>query len=188
MVEAPDPISTRGESGMTPTLETERLVLKPYEVEDADAFVELFADEAVARWMGDGPESRDENRAIFGRIFSDVYPHDRFDVWAVWEGDRFVGHAEVKDTTDIEGHEIIYALSRDVWHRGLGSELARALASYCFDVLGLDEVHATVDARNLASLAVLEKVGFVRVREIADDDGSTTVVLTYRREAGRQSR
>jgi hypothetical protein len=42
----------------------------------------------------------------------------------------------------------------------------------------LDEVHATVDARNLASLAVLAKVGFISVREEADGDGSTTVVLT----------
>jgi RimJ/RimL family protein N-acetyltransferase len=166
---------------MTPTLNTERLVLKPYEIEDAEAFVALFTDEAVAQWMGDGPQSRDENRAIFGRIFTDVYAHDRFDVWAVWEGDRFVGHAEVKDTTEIEGHEIVYALSRDVWHRGLGSELARALTSYSVDVLGLDEVHATVDARNLASLVVLEKAGFVRMREVANDDGSTTVVLTHRR-------
>ena len=171
---------------MTPTLNSGRLVLTPYQIEDEDAFVDLFADEAVARWMGDGPQGRDENRAIFGRIFSDVYPHDRFFVWAVWEGDRFVGHAEVKDTTDIEGHEIVYALSADVWGRGLGSELASTLVSYCFDVLGLDEVHATVDARNLASLAVLEKVGFVRTGEMLDDDGSTTVVLTCRRAVGDQ--
>lgn len=162
---------------MTPTLETERLVLKPYEIEDAHSFVALFADEAVARWMGDGPQSRDEDRAMFGRIFSDVYAHGRFDVWAVWEGDRLVGHAEVKDTTDIEGHEIVYALVRAVWGRGLGSELVRALTSYCVDGLGLDEVYATVDARNHASLAVLDKVGFVRMPEVADDDGSTTVFI-----------
>lgn len=170
---------------MTPILKAERLVLTPYQVGDEDAFVALFADEGVARWMGDGPQSHDDNRAMFGRIFSDVYAQSRFDVWAVWEGDRLVGHAEVKDTTDIEGHEIVYALSPHVWGRGLGSELARALVSYSFDVLGLDEVHATVDARNLASLAVLHKVGFVRVREIDDDDGSTTIVLTCR-SAGDQ--
>lgn len=166
---------------MTPTLETERLVLKPYEVADGDAFVALFADEEVARWMGDGPQGGDVNRAMFGRLFSDVYAHDRFDVWAVWEGDSLVGHAEVKDTTDIEGFEIIYALSRDVWGRGLGTELARALVSYCFDVLDLDEVHATVDARNHGSLAILKKVGFEAVRTVTEDDESTTVVLTKRR-------
>lgn len=168
---------------MTPTLISERLVLKPYHTEDADFFATLFADEGVARWMGDGPQSQEENRAMFGRVFSDVYAHDRFDVWAVWEGDRLVGHAEVKDTTEIEGHEIVYALSADVWGRGLGSELARTLVSYCFDVLGLGEVHATVDARNLASLALLKKVGFERMGERVEDNGSTTVVLTCRREA-----
>jgi RimJ/RimL family protein N-acetyltransferase len=43
-------------------------------------------------------------------------------------------------------------------------------------------VHATVAASNAASLAVLDKLGFEYVREITEDDGSTTRVLTRHRD------
>jgi RimJ/RimL family protein N-acetyltransferase len=102
---------------MTPVIRTERLLLQPYVPEDEEDFVRLFGDEEVTRWMGDGSMSDEEARAMFGRLFTDVYPTSRFDVWAVREGNRLVGHAEIKDTTEVDGYEIIYALSR----RGLGS-------------------------------------------------------------------
>ncbi|MGC5410494.1 GNAT family N-acetyltransferase, partial [Streptomyces sp. DT225] len=40
---------------MTPSLRSERLVLEPYAPADEEAFVALFLDPRVSRWMGDGP-------------------------------------------------------------------------------------------------------------------------------------
>lgn len=128
--------------------------------------------------MGDGPSSEAADRALFGRVFTKVYADDLFDVWAVRRGGRLVGHAEIKPTDVVEGYEIIYALTPQVWGCGLGVELAEALVAYGFHTLGLTEVHATVADRNTASLHVLNKVGFKRIRDIAEDDGSTTLLLT----------
>jgi RimJ/RimL family protein N-acetyltransferase len=166
---------------MTPTITTDRLLLEPYLPEDVDDFVALFTDADVSRWMGDGPESEESNRAVFGRIFSHVYPTHRFDVWAVRENGHYVGHAEIKDTTDINGFEIIYALARHAWGRGLGTELAARLVAYGFDELDLTEVHATVHPDNTASLAALQKIGF-HVTDTIDDESGQTVVLTCRTE------
>jgi RimJ/RimL family protein N-acetyltransferase len=166
---------------MSPTITTERLLLEPYVPGDVEDFVALFTDEDVSRWMGDGPESEENNRAVFDRIFSHVYPNKRFDIWAVRENGRFVGHAEIKDTTDIDGFEIIYALARHAWGRGLGTELAARLVAYGFEELNLTEVHATVHPDNPASLAALGKVGF-HVTDTIEDDSGRTVVLTCRRE------
>ncbi|OAR27038.1 acetyltransferase [Streptomyces sp. ERV7] len=165
----------------TPTLRTERLLLDRYVPDDEEGFVALFQDTRVSRWMGDGTASEADDRALFGRIFTKVYAEDRFDVWAVRRDGRLVGHAEIKRTDEVEGHEIIYALAPDAWGSGLGREVARALVTHGFDTLGLTEVHATVAEPNRASLAVLDKLGFAHVRDITEDDGSTTRVLTRTR-------
>lgn len=168
---------------MTPVIRTERLLLEPYVPEDEEDFVRLFADKEVARWMGDGPQSDKENRALLERVLTHVYPTDRFHVWAVREDGRLVGHAEIKDTTDIDGHEIIYALARQAQGRGLGTELASALVSYGFRELGLSEVHATVAPDNRASLALLQKLGFSRVDETPDPAGGIAVHLSCSRDS-----
>ncbi|MHA6762583.1 GNAT family N-acetyltransferase [Streptacidiphilus sp. PAMC 29251] len=167
---------------MTPTLRTERLLLEPYHPSDEEGFVALFQDTRVSQWMGDGPEPEAEDRALFGRIFSKVYAQGLFDVWAVRRDGRLVGHAEIKPASVVEGHEIIYALAADAWGCGLGTELADAIVGYGFDTLGLAEVHATVAEPNRASLALLGKIGFQHVRDIAEDDGSTTCLLTRGRD------
>ena len=163
---------------MTLTLRTERLLLERYVPEDEDSFVALFQDERVSRWMGDGPSSEEDDRALFGRVFTKVYAQNLFDVWAVRRDGRLVGHAEIKRTDEVDGYEIIYALAPELWGAGLGRELAEAIVAYGFDTLGLSEVHATVADANTASLALLDKMGFTHVRDITEDDGSTTLVLT----------
>ncbi|MER6215120.1 MULTISPECIES: GNAT family N-acetyltransferase [unclassified Streptomyces] len=168
---------------MTPTLRTERLLLTPYVPEDEADFVTLFQDGDVSRWMGDGPVPEEEDRALFGRIFTKVYAQELFDVWSVRRDGLMVGHAEIKPTDTVGGHEIIYALAPSAWGAGLGTELARVLVDYGFATLRLAEVHATVAAENGASLALLERIGFRHVRDITEDDGSTTRVLTVRRAA-----
>ncbi|MFF5772079.1 GNAT family N-acetyltransferase [Streptomyces californicus] len=166
---------------MTPTLRTERLLLEPYVPEDEEDFVALFQDTDVSRWMGDGPSTEAEDRALFGRVFTKVYAQDLFAVWAVRRDGELVGHAEIKRTEAVDGHEIIYALAPAAWGIGLGTELARALLDHGFGTLGLFEVHATVAAENTASLTLLERIGFEHTRDIEEDDGSTTRVLTRRR-------
>ncbi|MBR8641797.1 GNAT family N-acetyltransferase [Streptomyces tuirus] len=165
---------------MPPTLRTPRLLLDAYTPEDEESFVALFQDPRVSRWMGDGPAPEAEHRALFGRIFSKVYARDLFDVWAVRRGRLLVGHAEIKRTEEAGGHEIVYALAPEVWGSGLGTELADALARHGFETLALTEVHATVDAENTASLRLLGRIGFEHVRDVVEDDGGLTRVLTRR--------
>ncbi|MBM7442895.1 GNAT family N-acetyltransferase [Streptomyces sp. HB132] len=171
---------------MTPELRTARLLLTPYTPCDEEEFVALFQDARVSRWMGDGPCAEAEDRAVFGRLFSKVYARDLFDVWVVREDGTTVGHAEIKPTPESGGHEIIYALAPDAWGRGLGTELAGSLVDYGFGVLGLRDVYATVAAENVASLALLRRIGFRHVRDISEADGSTTRLLVRAREESRE--
>ncbi len=145
---------------------------------DEEDFVGLFMDERVSRYMGDGPEPEEQVRALFWRVFTNVYDKGAFDVWAVREQGAHIGHAEIKPTEVSGGHELIYALAHRAWGRGLGTELAKTITGYGFDVLGLEEVHATVASENSASLAVMARIGFKHMRDNDNEDGSVTRVLT----------
>ncbi len=157
-----------------PTLQTARLTLNPYQRGDEEDFVTFFQDTRVSQYMGDGPQSEAEDRALFHRVFP-VYAERRFAVWAVRRDGRLVGHAEIKHTDTVDGHEIIYALTVDQWGEGLGTELARVLIDYGFNTLGLDQVHATVADDNAGSSKLLERIGFEHVRNNVEDDHITRV-------------
>lgn len=100
---------------VTPTLHTKRLVLEPYTPVDEDGFVALFQGTRVSRWMGDGLATEAADRALFGRIFTKVYAQALFEVWAVRRGEHLIGHAVIKPTEIVAGHEIIDALAPAAW-------------------------------------------------------------------------
>ncbi|MEV5122664.1 GNAT family N-acetyltransferase [Streptomyces decoyicus] len=162
---------------MTPILRTERLVLSPYRPEDEDAFVALLRDEEVCRWMGQERSPEEEIRAVFAAILNEIYPKNMFDVWGVWAEGVYVGHAEIKKTGNVDGYEMVAALVRQSWGKGVGTELVRGLLHYAADTLKLDEVYGMVGAENAASLALGKKLGFAHVRDVVGDDGTVTKML-----------
>jgi ribosomal-protein-alanine N-acetyltransferase len=61
-----------------------------------------------------------------------------------------------------------YNVGRAHWNKGYVTEAARAILQYAFDTSGLHKVFATADARNLASIRVMQKLGMqqeARLRE-----------------------
>ncbi|MFE6410062.1 GNAT family N-acetyltransferase [Streptomyces sp. NPDC057837] len=162
---------------MTPVLHTERLTFRPYRPEDEDAFVALLRDEEVCRWMGQERVPEADIRTLFRAILDDVYPQRRFDVWGLWQQDVFVGHAEVKKTGNVDGHELIAALAPAHWGCGLGTEAVRGLLRHAAANLGLKEAYGMVGAGNTASLALCRRLGFRHVRDVTGDDGEVTKVM-----------
>ncbi|WP_415949005.1 GNAT family N-acetyltransferase [Streptomyces sp. KLOTTS4A1] len=169
---------------MTPELRTERLTLSPYVRSDEGDFVALFQNTESGRWFWEGPERPPaaQDHALFGRIFSLIYAEDRFPVWAVRHEGRYIGHAEIKPSPEswLHGHEIVYGLTVSSWGQGFGTELATGLTTYGHEQLGLTEVHATVNAENARSLKVLERIGYLHAKDVREQDGSTTRLLTHR--------
>lgn len=162
---------------MTPVLHTERLTFRPYRPEDESAFVALLRDEEVCRWMGQDRVPEADIRTLFRAILDDVYPQSRFDVWGLWQEDVFVGHAEVKKTGNVDGHELIAALAPPYWGRGLGTEVVRGLLRHAAGNLGLKEAYGMVGADNTASLALCRRLGFRHVRDVTGDDGKVTRMM-----------
>ncbi|MHA6765600.1 GNAT family N-acetyltransferase [Streptacidiphilus sp. PAMC 29251] len=162
---------------MTPVLRTEHLEFIPYRAEDEDVFVALLRNEEVCRWMGQERSPEAEIRTLFRAIQTDVYPKQLFDVWGLWLDGVYAGHAEVKKTGNVDGHELITALAPEFWGRGLGTEVGRGLLRHAAENLGLKEVYGMVGAENTASLAACRRLGFRHLRDVVADDGSVTKML-----------
>jgi ribosomal-protein-alanine N-acetyltransferase len=54
-------------------------------------------------------------------------------------------------------NDIGYRIRQQYWQNGYGKEVANGLVKYAFNVLQIDEIVATADVRNAASLKILEQ-------------------------------
>ncbi|MDO4269808.1 MAG: GNAT family N-acetyltransferase [Eubacteriales bacterium] len=142
-------------------LHTERLTLRPFREDDAEALYNYSKDEAVGRMAGWKPhESLDESRDVLHLVFLDQPA-----VWAIERNadGRLIGSIGlVGDPARQYGSARMlgYALGVDYWGRGYMTEAVRAAAQYGFDRMTLDLITATCYPDNPASRRVLEKCGF----------------------------
>jgi [ribosomal protein S5]-alanine N-acetyltransferase len=113
-------------------------------------------------------------------LFFEFYPDGVDTIWAVFakEDGRYVGNASLRPRPEKQSDwEIGYYLKQCEWGNGFATEIARRLVEHGFEIAGLNEIYATVDKENLASIHVLEKCGLTLFRKEYDDKG---VFLVYR--------
>ncbi|MBI1293020.1 GNAT family N-acetyltransferase [bacterium] len=140
-------------------LETARLSLREWSLDDVDRFAEIYADPEVMRFVGNyRPRTREET---IERKLKSIrhYEAHGFGMWAVIdkESGALIGRAGLEYLdNDVE---IAWLLARDWWGRGLATEAARAVLGYGFGVLGLDRIVAAAIPENSASINVMRKLG-----------------------------
>jgi RimJ/RimL family protein N-acetyltransferase len=142
------------------SLETPRLLLRPFAPEDAALVHAVYSDPAVMRYVATGPMA---DIALTRRLLEDYDAHQRrhgFSFWAVIErsSGTLIGDSGLYQTPAGE-IELGYTLGASWWGRGYATEAAGRWLAVAFDELGLDEVIALAEPANLPSLHVLEKLG-----------------------------
>jgi len=155
-------------------LETKRLVLTLYTDRDEQNFIDLLTDPVVMRYVDKGPLDNEQAGSLWSRLINEFYPNGIDTIWAVFAKDdgRYVGNASLRPRPERQSDwEIGYYLKCAEWGKGFATEIATRLVRYGCEVAGLDEVYATVDKENLASIKVLEKSGLEFFRKEYDDDG-----------------
>jgi RimJ/RimL family protein N-acetyltransferase len=146
--------------------ETERLVLRPYSLDDYDAFHDLHGRDDVARYLPWETRDAEASRKALDRHQTAVLEKDDDGMTLAGfdkESGRLVGEFVLfLRTVEHRGGEVGYVLHPDFWGRGLATEGARAMLEIGFDLLGMHRVIARIDARNTGSAAVLERLGMRR--------------------------
>jgi RimJ/RimL family protein N-acetyltransferase len=146
-----------------PTVETARLILRPFTEDDAAAVFAVNAHPEVTRYTGDGPLADVEaaRAVIRSRTLADYAKHG-FGRWACVEkaSGELIGFNGLKFLEELQEVDLGYRLVPRCWGRGLATEGALASIDYGFRVLRLPRLLGLVHPENTRSVRVLEKCGF----------------------------
>jgi RimJ/RimL family protein N-acetyltransferase len=162
-------------------IETERLILRPFTLDDAEAWLPLVSDPGIIRYTGDQPaQSVDEAREILRtRPLRDyaVYGVGRL---AVVEkaSRRLVGFCGFKYVIELGEIDIGYRFLPDCWGKGYATESGAALMADGRRAHDIRRVVGTVHPDNPASGRVLEKLG-LRFERVLDPDEDGVRFLLY---------
>ena len=147
----------------TVMLETDRLILRRYVPEDADAmFRNWVNDPEVTRYLTWQPRGSIElTRKI---NISDVSKYDNLShyQWAVVLkslNEPVGGINVVKIDEKCKGVEVAYRIGKAWWHQGFVSEALSSVIKFLFEQVGANRIAATYDTRNPNSGAVMRKCG-----------------------------
>lgn len=148
-----------------PTLETERLLLRWLDDRDVAALQEVFSHPDVLRyWGGDPAHDAAGARRLLAQIH-DGYARCELFQWGIARrgDDRVVGTCTLTrfDSRNRRA-EVGFALGRQHWGHGYASEAMSSLIAFAFAELDLIRLEADADPRNDRSIAVLERLGFLR--------------------------
>lgn len=144
-------------------LETERLLLRHQEPGDVDGLWALYQDPRVSRFIPDVARSREE---VLEELEWFRNGHPRFPELGLWatvlkESGGLIGRCGLIPWTIDDRHEVevAYLIDPAQWGRGLATEAARAIRDHAHHKLGLPRLIALIDAENVASRRVAEKIG-----------------------------
>ncbi|MGB3638644.1 MAG: GNAT family N-acetyltransferase [Rivularia sp. (in: cyanobacteria)] len=148
--------------------QTERLIIREFQVFDIEALAQIVAKPEVMQFSPTGVLSTKQT-AVKIQSFLDSYQKNGYGKWAVIhrESGRLIGYCGIA-VEEIEGkpeNELGYRLDSDFWGQGLATEAAKACLEYGFDKLKFDDVLGIVEPENHPSIKVLEKVGMEFVKE-----------------------
>ena len=138
-------------------LRTERLVLRPPRLEDAETIAALVNDRRIAQNTARIPHPY--ALADAQAFLTAVAASEREAVFVVTLRGKVIGCCGIEQR-DGEGAEIGYWLGVAFWGQGYATEAARAVIDHAFHDLGYKVLHAGARVSNPASRRVLEKCGF----------------------------
>lgn len=152
-------------------IETERLILRPFTIDDIVASYQLNLDKDVSRYTSDGGvvSMKEMARRIKEDVLGD-YQKYGFGRLAVELKDqkRFIGFAGIKYLEYLREVDLGYRFEKAQWGKGIATESAKACLQFGFETLGLDRIIAMVIPENIGSVRVLEKLNFQFDQEIID--------------------
>jgi ribosomal-protein-serine acetyltransferase len=142
-------------------LETQRLLLRPFEEGDAPDILAASSDPEILRWMAWAPAQTAKAALAWCLTDSHVDPIHGVN-FAVVAGDRFVGTVGLSRTDWTDGRvEVGYWIAPWARRKGYAVEATRGAAAYAFGK-GLHRVELLAAVGNRASQGVAAKAGFTR--------------------------
>lgn len=148
----------------TVTIETERLILRRFAMEDAEAMYRNWAsDDEVSKHLTWPTHTSVEISKMVLTDWTSHYPEPDFYNWAIVlkeNGPEPIGNISVVGINKkVDAATMGYCMSRTHWGKGIMAEALTAVTAFLFDEVGFNRIEADHDPNNPASGRVMEKSG-----------------------------
>ena len=152
-------------------LETDRLILRAWEITDLDDFFEYASVEGVGEKAGwEHHKSKDKSLEILKmfieekKVFAIVLKENQKVIGSI--GIEELSEELDKDLDNLLGRELGYVLNKDYWNKGIMKEAVSKVVDYCFNTLKLNFLMASYFNHNIPSKKVLENLNFKFYKDI----------------------
>lgn len=143
--------------------ETERVLIRELESSDTPALSKILGDPSVMEFSSKGALT-EADTAKFIEGCRSSYKEQGYGQWALIEkqSGALIGFCGLSNAT-VDGGEVVevaYRLAQVQWGKGLASEAARKVLEYGIANCNIESIVGIVSLRHVASIRVLEKIGF----------------------------
>ncbi|SEA43061.1 GNAT family N-acetyltransferase [Microbulbifer marinus] len=154
----PDQLGTQ-----LPTLTGDGVMLRWLTDADLPALEAIFADPQVVRYMATEPLNTRAAAEQYLQSIREGFLEGSLYQWGIECDGEIVGTCTLAAIDRQNRHaQIGFALKRQYWGQGLTLKAVPAVIEFAFARLQLHRIGADADPRNIASIRVLEKLGFQR--------------------------
>ena len=163
----------------TPTLETERLILRRFTERDMEALFLILKDEEVNRFLPWYPaKSIEETKKFYEERYASKYALPQAYAYAIClkNDDCPIGYINVDME---EHHDFGYGLRREFWHNGIATEAGKAVIEQVRKD-GLPYITATHDRNNPRSGGVMRKLGMKYQYSYEEQWQPKDILVTFR--------
>ena len=154
--------------------ETQRLIIREFNLKDAQAVYLFNAPEEVNRFTGDAGmcNSIEDAEKIIRNIWLKEYQQFGYGRWAVVlkESDEVIGFCGFKNDSRIKAVDIGYRFHPAHWGKGYATESNLACIEYARQHMDLNHVLGDAVAENLGSINVLLKLGMSYISQYQEDE------------------
>lgn len=147
-------------------LETERLLLRPFELSDDKALFALDSNPKVHLYLGNNPATKIERVQENIKSIQNQYEQNGIGRFAIILKDtnEFIGWAGLKFITEEENnhinfYDIGYRLREEFWGKGYAHEAAVKWLDHAFRTMKIPTIYASAHIDNIGSNKILKKIG-----------------------------
>ncbi len=148
-----------------PILEIDKkFYLREQVVTDAEAFFEYYTDPLVAQYiLATNPKTIADASAEVQYCHNLFYKKQGI-YWTIARksDDKMIGAVGLYINNNHLRAEICYDLSRNYWRRGIMTLALAKIVEFSFKQMGVNRLEALTTENNVASIGILEKLGFIR--------------------------
>lgn len=143
-------------------IETNRIILREFTLEDIDAVFEFGSNKIVNEYTGDvSLKNKTEAKNIIENIYFKDYKKYGYGRWAtVYKPtNKIIGFAGLKFLPEFNETDIGFRFLPEYWNKGIATEVSKEIIKYGFKHLNLKRIIGIADPKNIGSCKVLEKIG-----------------------------